>query len=174
MRVELRRWSDEDLPVLERANTPEMTTYLGSPETAEQLRERQARYLRHNATGESCMLRIDVDGVPVGSIGYWPAEHEGVPAFEAGWSVEPQWQGRGVATEALRQLIRRVADDGRRGAARRVPGDGSCRVERAVPRRRVRARRHGDRALARRCAHLQHVGARHVTPRPERPRTRRR
>ena len=57
-----------------------------------------------------------------GGIGYWQAEHDGVPAFEAGWSVEPQWQGRGVAKEALRQLIRRVADDGRRGLLVAYPG----------------------------------------------------
>jgi RimJ/RimL family protein N-acetyltransferase len=115
MEITLRRWGRDDLPVLERANTPEMTANLGGPETGEQLRERHARYLRLNETGEACMLRIDVDGKAAGGIGYWPTEHDGVPAFEAGWSVEPPWQGQGVARQALRQLTRIVADDGRRG-----------------------------------------------------------
>ena len=93
MRIELRRWSTEDLPVLQRANTPEMTAHLGGPETEEQLVERQARYLRLNDSGQACMLRIDVDGVPAGGIGYWETDHDGVRAFEAGWGVEPPWQG---------------------------------------------------------------------------------
>ncbi|WP_127473760.1 GNAT family N-acetyltransferase [Microbacterium sulfonylureivorans] len=122
MQVTLTRWGPDDLPVLERANTPEMTAHLGGPETDEQLRERHARYLRLNASREACMLRIDVDGVPAGGIGYWQAEHDGVPAFETGWSVEPDWQGRGVAREALRQLIRLVVADGRRGLLVAYPG----------------------------------------------------
>ncbi len=122
MDVSLRRWAPEDLPVLQRANTPAMTAHLGGPETEAEVRERHARYLRLNETGESCMLRIDVDGVPAGGIGYWPVEHDGMPAFEAGWSVEPRWQGRGVATQALRQLIRLVADDGTRTLLVAYPG----------------------------------------------------
>lgn len=122
MQITLRRWSEEDLAVLERANTPGMTAQLGGPETEEQVRDRHARYLRLNEAGTACMLRIDVDGVPAGGIGYWEVEHDGVPAFETGWSVERPWQGRGVAREALRQLIRLVADDGRRDLLVAYPG----------------------------------------------------
>lgn len=133
MPITLSRWSADDFGMLERANTPGMTAHLGGPETAEQLRERQARYLRLNASGEACMMRIDVDGTPAGGIGYWLSEHDGVPAFEAGWHVEPPWQGKGVAREALRQLIRLVADDGRRALLVACPGvdnpasNGLCR-----------------------------------------------
>ena len=122
MEITLSPWGPDDLPVLERSNTPEMTANLGGPESGEQLRERHARYLRLNETGDACMLRIDVDGVPAGGIGYWQTEHDGEPAFEAGWSVEPQWQGRGVAKQALRQLTRMVADDGRRALLVACPG----------------------------------------------------
>lgn len=101
-RITLTRWGPDDLPVLERANTPEMTRHLGGPETDEQVRERHARYLRLNETKEASMFRIDVDGVPAGGIGYWQAEHDGEPAFETGWNVLPEWQGRGVAKVALR------------------------------------------------------------------------
>jgi L-amino acid N-acyltransferase YncA len=44
--VTLERWGEGDLPVLEAANTPEMTAFLGGPETAEQLAKRHERYLR--------------------------------------------------------------------------------------------------------------------------------
>ncbi|WP_248146157.1 GNAT family N-acetyltransferase [Microbacterium aoyamense] len=122
MDVTLHRWSEGDLPVLERANTPEMTRYLGGPESDEQVLERHERYLRLGSTGEAHMFRVDVDGVPAGGIGYWQTDHDGVDAFETGWEIEPHWQGRGVAREALRQLIRLVAVDGSRSLLVAYPG----------------------------------------------------
>jgi RimJ/RimL family protein N-acetyltransferase len=133
MTITLERWGDGDLPLLERYNTPEMTEHLGGPETPEQLVERQARYLRLWQTGEARMFRIELDGVPVGGIGYWQVDHEGEPAWETGWAIEPAWQGRGIAKEALRLVIRRVADDGSRRLLVAYPGvdngpsNGLCR-----------------------------------------------
>jgi RimJ/RimL family protein N-acetyltransferase len=107
--VTLAPWGTGDLPLLERANTPEMTVHIGGPETSAQLVERQERYLRLVATGEAVMYRIEVDGVPVGGIGYWQVEHDGVPAWETGWNVFPEWQGQGIARRALRLIVREVA-----------------------------------------------------------------
>ena len=81
--VTLRRWGTEDHPLLELSNTPEMTRYLGGPESPEELRKRHERYLRLNAAGEAHMFRIDVGGAPAGGIGWWQTDHEGVPAYEA-------------------------------------------------------------------------------------------
>ncbi|MWB97249.1 GNAT family N-acetyltransferase [Agromyces seonyuensis] len=122
MRVELRRWDAGDLPVLERANTPEMTRHLGGPETAEQVLDRHERYLRYWQTGEAQMYRIDVDGAPAGGIGFWQVEHDGEPAYETGWEVEPAFHGRGVAREALRQVTRLVAEVGDRRLLVAYPG----------------------------------------------------
>jgi RimJ/RimL family protein N-acetyltransferase len=109
--VMLRRWSTEDLPLLEAVNTAKMTQHLGGPETDEEVRERHARYLRLNDTDDAWMFRIEVDGEPAGGIGFWPIEHDNAPAYETGWNVLPPWQGRGVAREALRVLLRFVADE---------------------------------------------------------------
>ena len=57
------------------------------------------------------MFRIDADGEPAGGIGWWQTEHDGVPAYETGWNVLPEWQGRGVAGAALRDVIRRLASE---------------------------------------------------------------
>ncbi len=120
--VTLHRWSPGDQSVLERANTPEMTRFLGGPETPEKLLERHENYLRHWESGHAHMFRIDVDGVPAGSIGWWRIEHKGTPAYETGWGVEPEWQGRGVARLALRRLIADVRADGERTLLVAYPG----------------------------------------------------
>ncbi|WP_203581035.1 GNAT family N-acetyltransferase [Microbacterium hibisci] len=120
--VTLAPWGPDDLPLLERGNTPEMTAHLGGPETAAQLEERQERYLRLMAAGEAVMYRIELGGAPVGGIGYWQVEHEGVPAWETGWNVFPEWQGRGVAREALRLVVREVAQRGDRHLLVAYPG----------------------------------------------------
>lgn len=105
MRVTLERWGGDDLAVLQRVNSPEMTRFFGGPESEEEVLARHRRYLRLNASTDSQMYRIDVDGTPVGGIGFWMADLDGEPAFEASWSVDRAIQGRGIATEALRQLI---------------------------------------------------------------------
>jgi RimJ/RimL family protein N-acetyltransferase len=108
-RVTLERWGPDDLDLLVRANTPEMTAHLGGPESHDQLRERQERYRRLWDAGEARMYRIEVDGEPAGGIGYWKAEHDGTPAWETGWNVFPEWQGHGIARLALAQVVREVA-----------------------------------------------------------------
>ena len=120
--VTLAPWGPDDLPLLERANTPEMTAHLGGPETPAQLEERQARYLRLMGTGEAAMYRIEVDGTAAGGIGYWQVDHDGTPAWETGWNIFPEWQGRGIAREALRRLIRLVAERGDRELLVAYPG----------------------------------------------------
>lgn len=102
----LRRWSAGDLELLRRANTPEMTAYLNGVETERQLLDRNARYLRLWVVGEARMFVIeDGEQRPLGSIGFWRVEWRGEPAFETGWFVVPEAQGRGVASRALGLLI---------------------------------------------------------------------
>lgn len=122
MRVTIERWDAEDLPLLARANTSDMTRHLGGPEPAESLPKRHARYLQSWIDGDAEMYRVEVDGVPAGGIGFWQIEHDGEPAYETGWNVLPEFQGRGVAREALRLLSRRAAARGERGLLVAFPG----------------------------------------------------
>ena len=91
--VELRLWSDADLDVLR--NTPSMKRHLGGPEAEEQLLRRHGRYVEETANGALTMYVIRRDGEGIGSVGYWPVEHDGEPVYEAGWNIVPPYQGQG-------------------------------------------------------------------------------
>ena len=95
MRVTLRRWGPDDMPVLERSNTPEMTAHLGGPESRDELQQRHERYLRLGKTGEAHMFRIDVDDVPAGSIGWWQTDHDGARRVRDGMERLPGVAGPG-------------------------------------------------------------------------------
>lgn len=103
--ITLRPWSTDDLPLLRRGNTPEMTTHLNGPETDEQVLQRHERYLRLCESGEARIFAILVADQPVGSIAYWQMEWHDEPALESGWFVVPEAQGRGVASRALALVI---------------------------------------------------------------------
>jgi RimJ/RimL family protein N-acetyltransferase len=112
--VSIRPWAERDLPLLERiSGDPAMTTHLGGPETPDQIRARHERYLR-TSTDAGRMFVIVAGAVAVGSAGYWETEWNGGTVYEAGWSVLPEFQGRGLAARGTAQAIARARQDGRR------------------------------------------------------------
>ena len=110
--VRLEPWGPGDLVLLERLlGDPAMTEHLGGPEPAEKLAERQARYEKD----DSGMFKV-VDaatGEAAGSVGYWEREWRGETVFECGWSVLPEFQGRGIASAATALIVERASADGR-------------------------------------------------------------
>jgi RimJ/RimL family protein N-acetyltransferase len=111
--VILAPWGSGDLPLLERLlGDPRMTEYLGGPESPEKLRERQTRF--EQLEGHDRMFKI-VDaqtGTPAGSVGFWTKQWREQEVYEAGWSVLPEFQGRGIAVAATAQAIDVAARDG--------------------------------------------------------------
>lgn len=121
----LRLWQNDDLPLLHRANSPEMTAHLNGPETVAQVEDRHTRYLGYLESGEARMFVILLGGVAVGSIGYWKVRWREQDAWETGWFVLPEAQGHGVAARALALLIddaRRRTDEGGRHVLVAFPG----------------------------------------------------
>jgi RimJ/RimL family protein N-acetyltransferase len=106
--IEIRPWSDGDLPLLERLRgDPALMVHLGGPETPEQIRKRHERYCRLGESGKGEMFVIvsGSDRHAVGSIGYWETEWRGHPVWETGWSVLPEYQGRGFAGRAAAAVV---------------------------------------------------------------------
>lgn len=115
-RVWLERWQIEDLPVLEKSNTPEMTRFIGGPESAKQVVARHAKFLRLWETNEARMFRIrsSASVALVGSVGYWNKQWRGRDVYETGWSVHTEHQGRGIAARALAECLNYAAAHGDR------------------------------------------------------------
>ena len=98
MMVQLRRYDDGDLPLLRRTNTPEMTEFLGGPETEDKLLDRHRRYA--SLDGPGAMFVILYGDQPAGTIGFWDKEWRGDKVYETGWGVLPEFQGHGIAVAA--------------------------------------------------------------------------
>ena len=103
--ITLRPWTDGDLGIIEANNAPEMTIYLGGPETPEKVARRHQVFLDGWANDDAWMFAILADGEPVGSVGYWLSVHGDTPIFEAGWSVHLPFQGLGYGAAALTLCI---------------------------------------------------------------------
>jgi RimJ/RimL family protein N-acetyltransferase len=102
--IRLEPWGPADFGRVEQLmGDPAMTEFLGGPESAEKLADRQRRYAE---PGSGMFKIVDVEsGAGVGSVGFWDREWRGGVVYETGWSVIPAFQGRGIAVEATRQAI---------------------------------------------------------------------
>ena len=106
--VRLQPWSDDDLSLLEKLlGDPKMMTHLGGPESREQILRRHIRYMRLPEEGTDHMFRIvwgpHAEGV--GNVGYWRKTWRDRAIYEMGWLVLPEFQGRGIATEAAAAVL---------------------------------------------------------------------
>lgn len=101
--VELRSWSDDDLPLLMRLmGDPAMTEHLGGPESDANIRLRHQRYLDLSSSGGGRMFAVGLapGGDLAGSVGYWDRAWRNEVVYEIGWMILPEFQGRGVAGAA--------------------------------------------------------------------------
>lgn len=121
--IRLEPWADGDFPVLVRLNAPEITEHLGGPETDEQLRRRHERYVRLADSTEAFIYKVVLTstGEVVGGVNFWEREWQGKPVYEMGWGVLPEFQGRGIASAAVKEAIDKARATGRRDAIHAFP-----------------------------------------------------
>lgn len=111
--VDIRPWSDGDLPLLQRLlGDPAMTTYLGGPESPAKIRERHERYCRGPNKGRVFAVIVGSERQAAGWVGYWEKEWRGQRVWETGWSVLQEFQGQGVATRATAIVVERARAEG--------------------------------------------------------------
>jgi RimJ/RimL family protein N-acetyltransferase len=105
--VSIRPYREGDMWILERTlGDPRQMVHLNGPESSEKIRERHTKYVKMSADQRAgCMFTIMVGTNAAGNVGYWESECDGQKVWEAGWFVLPEYQGRGIATEAMKHLI---------------------------------------------------------------------
>jgi len=106
-RVALRPYAAEDLGLLERLlGDATMMSHLGGPERPDAILARHQRYLASDeASGGLFTVLVGAEMIPAGWVGYWESEWEGVPVWECGWHVLPEFQGAGVASAAMLLML---------------------------------------------------------------------
>ena len=120
--VRIERWSADDLGLLQQLNSREVRAHTGGPEIDEEVRARHGRYVRGPGPRSGHMFTVVLpDGEKVGSVGYWAREWRGEPVYEMGWAILPAYQGRGLATAAVRAVIAEAAARGDRRWAHAYP-----------------------------------------------------
>lgn len=110
--VRLQPWSDVDLWLLRRRNTPDMTAHLGGPESDTALLARHRRWTAMSAQAphEGRVFRVEGPaGSTVGTVSFVPKKHDGEPVFEVGWGILPEHQRQGWATASVRALLALLA-----------------------------------------------------------------
>jgi RimJ/RimL family protein N-acetyltransferase len=103
--IQIKTWEDNDLDLLFRLNAPEMMQHLGGPESKEQILKRHKRYLELGNKGRMFSIILLPELVPVGSVGYWQTTWNNESVYETGWSVLTSYQGKGLATKAVKLAI---------------------------------------------------------------------
>ena len=115
--MELRDISMGDLDLYESLLTdPNMMTELGGPLPKEGLAEKLRRIVEEVEAGRTWYLKIlpDEDArAAAGTVCIWDHDWNGQIINEIGWMVLPPFQGRGLATGAVRSILRRARSEGR-------------------------------------------------------------
>ncbi len=125
-----------------------MTVYIGGPETPEKLAARQQRYLDRSQPGGTFAIVLQGEGDEgVGWVGYWPSEWQGEALWEVGWSVLPEYQGRGIAAAATRLCTRSGPRRWHVSVRGCLSQRRQRRVQRRVPQARLRVPGRGRRGV---------------------------
>jgi RimJ/RimL family protein N-acetyltransferase len=90
-----------------------MMLHIGGPRPEAEVRAAHKRRLDLMEKGAARMFKVvadDFDEV-LGTIGIWKIDWKGQQAYEMGWFVLPEHQGKGIATEATRLIISQARSD---------------------------------------------------------------
>ncbi|KDN82041.1 GNAT family N-acetyltransferase [Kitasatospora cheerisanensis] len=117
---------------------PVMMAELGGPLPAGGMAEKVRLDVERTAADDWWVRMIVPDAAApelvAGTVTLWPHEEDGARISEIGWMVLPEFQGRGLAKRAVRELLEAARADGRWGRVHAFPGaangpsNGLCRA----------------------------------------------
>jgi RimJ/RimL family protein N-acetyltransferase len=115
--ISLRDITMDDLPMYGRSLTePVMLAHLGGTPPKQDLSEKLRGIVNDVGKGTVWFSVIVPDGeagLGAGSVCIWAHEWNGETISEMGWMVLPEFQGRGLATEAVLSMLRKAQEENR-------------------------------------------------------------
>jgi RimJ/RimL family protein N-acetyltransferase len=108
--VELAPYSEEHFELTKALECdPEVMRELGGPADPDDIPRVHRMRVESVANGEWWFVIVpEPSGPPAGTIGIWESTLKEQPMHEIGWMVLPEFQGRGIASEALLTIIDRA------------------------------------------------------------------
>jgi RimJ/RimL family protein N-acetyltransferase len=120
MKLEMMTAADAGIRV--RAETdPQMMSELGGPRPREDIERAHATSLALAAEGKCWPLKVMVDGVAAGAVVIWESSHAGQAIYEIGWLILPEFQGRGLASQAVRETLAKARAERKFGQIHAFP-----------------------------------------------------
>lgn len=123
--MELRDITMDDLPLYERTLTdPDMMSELGGPRPRRELEEKLQGIVNDVQAGTvwfSVIVPDEEDDAEAGHLCIWDHDWNGERINEIGWMVLPEFQGRGLASEAVRSILRRARLENKWGVIHAFP-----------------------------------------------------
>jgi len=106
MKLEMMAGKDVELR-LRLQTDPQLMTELGGSRPREAIERAHARSLALAAEGKCWPLRIIPTGEssPAGGVDVFESSHDGEPIYEIGWMILPEFQNRGIASQAVRKVL---------------------------------------------------------------------
>jgi RimJ/RimL family protein N-acetyltransferase len=122
--MELVPYADEHLWLTEALECdPETMRELGGPVDPAEIPGVHKMRVDTVANGEWYFVIVpEPGGSPAGSIGIWQSTLAGETVDEIGWMVLPDFRGRGIATQALQEIIDRARQEARFEQVHAFPG----------------------------------------------------
>lgn len=117
--------SAEDVELRIQAETdPRMMAELGGPRPREDIERAHAKSLVMAAEGRCWPLKVIPDGStsPAGTVMIWETTHEGETIYEIGWTILPEFQNKGIATQAVREILEKARAERKFGQIHAFPG----------------------------------------------------
>jgi RimJ/RimL family protein N-acetyltransferase len=123
MRLEVM--TEEDVELRIRMETdPRLMSELGGPRPREDIERAHAKSLVLAAEGECWPMKVIPDGTdsPAGNVAIFRSAHDGEDIYEIGWMILPEFQGRGLASGAVGELLERARSERKFGRINAFPG----------------------------------------------------
>ena len=119
----MRTEKDVELRIREETD-PRMMAELGGPRPRRDIRRAHARSRALAAEGKCWPLKVIPDGStsPAGGVAIFPSSHEGETINEIGWMTLPEFQNKGIASQAVREVLEKARAERKFGRIHAFPG----------------------------------------------------